>query len=108
MRYVSPGPRPQSSISRSLQHAEELLWTTFNPSLKWLLNRQQEKGLGEEEEEEKEEGGFRSTHNLMFCSSARILRLQQGMLCMAPHRPLVRQSEALLKVCSHLHIFTDL
>jgi len=53
--------------------------------------------LGEEEEEE---GGFGATHNPVSRSSACVLRLQQGMLGMAPHRPLVRQSEDLLKVCS--------
>ncbi|CAL8356874.1 unnamed protein product [Merluccius merluccius] len=90
------GAWPQSSISRSLQRAEALLRTTFNPSLKWLLRRNsQEKESGEEEEE----GSFVAAHNLVSRSSARVLRLQQGMLCMAPQRPLVRESKALLQVC---------
>ncbi|KAK0154234.1 Coiled-coil domain-containing protein 142 [Merluccius polli] len=96
---VCPGAWPQSSISRSLQRAEALLRTTFNPSLKWLLRRNsQEKESGEEEEVE-EEGSFVAAHNLVSRSSARVLRLQQGMLCMAPQRPLVRESKALLQVC---------
>ncbi|CAL8264305.1 unnamed protein product [Lota lota] len=90
----SNGPSPQSSISRSLQRAEALLRTTFNPSLKWLLRRHsQDKESGEEV------GSFVAAHNLVSHSSARVSRLQQGMLSMAAQRPLVRESEALLQVC---------
>lgn len=52
-----------------------------------------------------EEGSFVTTHNLVSRSSARVLRLQQGMLGMAPQRPLVRESEALLQVHINLYIF---
>ncbi|XP_029917416.1 uncharacterized protein ccdc142 isoform X2 [Myripristis murdjan] len=77
--FSSSGSWPQSSISRSLQRAEALFKTTFNPSLKWLLCSR-----SRDEEEEEEGGSFVAAHNLVSRSSARLLRLQQGMLSVMP------------------------
>ncbi|XP_078145373.1 uncharacterized protein LOC144542436 [Centroberyx gerrardi] len=79
---ASNGSWSQRSISRSLQRAEALLRTTFNPSLKWLLR-------GRSQEEKEDEGSFVAAHNLVSRSSARLLRLQQGMLGVAPQWQLV-------------------
>ncbi|XP_062281289.1 uncharacterized protein ccdc142 [Scomber scombrus] len=73
------GSRSQSSISRSLQRAETLFRSTFNPSLKWLFH-----GRSQDEEEEEEEGNFVVAHNLVSRSSARLLHLQQALLAVAP------------------------
>ncbi|XP_019109901.1 uncharacterized protein ccdc142 isoform X2 [Larimichthys crocea] len=76
------GPSSQRSISRSLQRAEVLLRSTFNPSLKWLFH-------GRSEDEEEEEQNFVVAHNLASRSSARLLRLQQALLTVAPQWQLV-------------------
>lgn len=70
------GAWSQSSISRSLQRAETLLRSTFNPSLKWLFH-----GHSQDQEEE---GNFVVAHNLVSRSSAHLLRLQQALLTVAP------------------------
>ncbi|XP_070693435.1 uncharacterized protein ccdc142 [Pempheris klunzingeri] len=67
----------QRSISRSLQRAETLLRSTFNPSLKWLFHSRSH-------DEEEEEGNFVVAHNLVSRSSARLLRVQQALLTVAP------------------------
>ncbi|XP_034738715.1 uncharacterized protein ccdc142 isoform X3 [Etheostoma cragini] len=69
------GSWSQSSISRSLQRAETLLRSTFNPSLKWLFH-----GRSQDEEEEH----FVAAANLVSRSSARLLRLQQALLTVSP------------------------
>ncbi|XP_035856796.1 uncharacterized protein ccdc142 isoform X2 [Sander lucioperca] len=74
------GSWSQSSISRSLQRAETLLRSTFNPSLKWLFH-----GRSEDEEEEH----FVAAANLVSRSSARLLRLQQALLTVTPQWQLV-------------------
>uniref|UniRef100_A0A8C2WSB5 Coiled-coil protein 142 C-terminal domain-containing protein n=1 Tax=Cyclopterus lumpus TaxID=8103 RepID=A0A8C2WSB5_CYCLU len=61
------------SISSSLQRAESLLRSTFNPSLKWLFHCRSH-------DEEEVEGHFVVAHNLVSRSSARLLRLQQALL----------------------------
>ncbi|CAJ1058399.1 uncharacterized protein ccdc142 isoform X1 [Xyrichtys novacula] len=71
------GSWSQGSISRSLQRAETLLRSTFNPSLKWLFHARSQ-------DEEEEEGNFVLAHNLVSRSSARLLRLQQTLLTVAP------------------------
>ncbi|XP_071362750.1 uncharacterized protein ccdc142 [Trachinotus anak] len=76
------GSWSQSSISRSLQRAETLLRTTFNPSLKWLFH-------GRSQDEDAEEGHFVAAHNLVTRSSARLLRLQQALLTVGPQWQLV-------------------
>ncbi|KAK9517518.1 hypothetical protein VZT92_022884 [Zoarces viviparus] len=73
------GSWSQRSLSRSLQRAESLLRSTFNPSLKWLFH-----GRSQDEEEEEVEGNFVVAHNLVSRSSARLLHLQQALLTMAP------------------------
>ncbi|XP_028316272.1 uncharacterized protein ccdc142 isoform X2 [Gouania willdenowi] len=80
----SNGYWPQKSFSRSLQRAELLLRSTFTPSLKWLFQSRSQDG--EEEEEEKH---FVVAHNLVSRSSARLLRLQHALLCVAPQWQLV-------------------
>lgn len=77
--FFFPGSWSQRSISRSLHRAETLLRSTFNPSLKWLFH-----GHSPDEEEEEEEGNFVVAHNLVSRSSARLLRLQQALLTVAP------------------------
>lgn len=72
-----PGSWSQRSIASSLQRAESLLRSTFNPSLKWLFHCR-----GQDEEED--EGHFVVAHNLVSRSSARLLRLQQALLTVAP------------------------
>ncbi|KAF7643005.1 hypothetical protein LDENG_00246620 [Lucifuga dentata] len=79
------GPWSKRSISRSLQQAETLLRSTFNPGLKWLFH-----GPSQDEEEEEEEASFVVAHNLVSRSSSRLLRLQQVMLAVAPQWQLVR------------------
>ncbi|XP_018519992.1 uncharacterized protein ccdc142 isoform X2 [Lates calcarifer] len=71
------GSWSQRSISRSLQRAETLLRSTFNPSLKWLFH-------GCSQDEDAEEGNFVAAHNLVSRSSARLLHLQQALLTVAP------------------------
>ncbi|XP_056295701.1 uncharacterized protein ccdc142 isoform X2 [Pseudoliparis swirei] len=71
------GSWSQRSIASSLQRAESLLRSTFNPSLKWLFHCR-----GQDEEED--EGHFVVAHNLVSRSSARLLRLQQALLTVAP------------------------
>ncbi|XP_044219292.1 uncharacterized protein ccdc142 isoform X2 [Thunnus albacares] len=80
------GSWSQSSISRSLQRAETLLRSTFNPSLKWLFH-------GRSQDEEEEEGNFVVAHNLVSRSSARLLRLQQALLTVAPQWQLVGRAQ---------------
>ncbi|KAM4621363.1 uncharacterized protein ccdc142 [Polymixia lowei] len=89
---ASHGSWSQSSISRSLQRAEALLRTTFNPSLKWLLR-------GRSQEDEEEEGSFVAAHNLVSRSSTRLLRLQQGMLGVASQWQLLGESQVSPQVC---------
>uniref|UniRef100_UPI0037E6FEAB uncharacterized protein ccdc142 n=1 Tax=Semicossyphus pulcher TaxID=241346 RepID=UPI0037E6FEAB len=72
------GSWSQRSISRSLQRAETLLRSTFNPSLKWLFH------VRSQDDEEDKEGNFVLAHNLVSRSSARLLRLQQALLTVAP------------------------
>ncbi|KAM6999957.1 uncharacterized protein ccdc142 [Tautogolabrus adspersus] len=74
----SDGSWSQSSISRSLQRAESLLRSTFNPSLKWLFQ------VRSQDDENEDEGNFVVAHNLVSRSSARLLRLQQALLNVAP------------------------
>ncbi|XP_038555603.1 uncharacterized protein ccdc142 [Micropterus salmoides] len=74
---TTDGSWSQRSISRSLQRAETLLRSTFNPSLKWLFH-------GCSQDEEEEEGNFVVAHNLVSRSSARLLWLQQALLTVAP------------------------
>ncbi|KAI3352108.1 hypothetical protein L3Q82_020920 [Scortum barcoo] len=74
---TTDGSWSQKSISRSLQRAETLLRSTFNPSLKWLFH-------GRSQDEVEEEGNFVVAHNLVSRSSARLLRLQQALLTVAP------------------------
>ncbi|XP_073343806.1 uncharacterized protein ccdc142 isoform X2 [Pagrus major] len=76
------GSWSQRSISRSLQRAETLLRSTFNPGLKWLFH-------GPSQDEEEEEGNFVVAHNLASRSSARLLRLQQALLTVAPQWQLI-------------------
>ncbi|XP_068450729.1 uncharacterized protein ccdc142 isoform X2 [Clinocottus analis] len=71
------GSWSQRSISRSLQRAESLLRSTFNPSLKWLFHCRSQ-------DEEEVEGNFVVAHNLVSQSSARLLRLQRALLTVAP------------------------
>ena len=47
-----------------------------------------------------------AAHNLVSHSSARVCRLQQGMLGMAAQRPLVRGEDGHLQVRIHFYIFT--
>lgn len=78
--FLSPlsGSWSQNSISRSLQRAEMLLRSTFNPGLRWLFHARSQ------DEEEEEEGNFVLAHNLVSRSSARLLRLQHALLTVAP------------------------
>lgn len=81
-----PGSWSQSSISRSLQRAETLLRTTFNPSLKWLFH-------GRGQDEDTEQGHFVVAHNLVSRSSTHLLRLQQALLTVAPQWQLVNREQ---------------
>ncbi|XP_039976173.1 uncharacterized protein LOC120785482 isoform X2 [Xiphias gladius] len=65
------------SIRESLQRAETLLRSTLNPSLNSLFH-------GRSQDEDAEEGNFVVAHNLVSRSSARLLRLQQALLTVAP------------------------
>ncbi|KAG7518450.1 hypothetical protein JOB18_034471 [Solea senegalensis] len=76
------------SWSQRLQRAEILLRSTFNPSLKWLFH-----GRSQEEDNDTEEGNFVIAHNLMSRSSARLLRLQQALLTVAPQWQMVSQTQ---------------
>ncbi|KAF3693540.1 Coiled-coil domain-containing protein 142 [Channa argus] len=67
----------QRSISRSLQRAESLLRSTFNPGLNWLFH-------GHNQDEDLEEENFVVAPNLVSRSSARLQRLQQALLTVAP------------------------
>ncbi|KAM8908665.1 coiled-coil domain-containing protein 142 isoform 3-T5 [Spinachia spinachia] len=71
------GSWSQRSLSRSMQRAESLLRSTFNPSLRWLFP-------GRSQDEEETEGHFVVAHNLVSRSSARLLHLQQALLTVAP------------------------
>ncbi|XP_037316783.2 uncharacterized protein ccdc142 [Pungitius pungitius] len=73
------GSWSQRSFSCSMQRAESLLRSTFNPSLKWLFH-----GRSQDENEEEAEGHFVAAHNLVSRSSARLLHLQQALLTVAP------------------------
>lgn len=75
--FAPPASWSQRSISRSLQRAESLLKSTFNPSLKWLF-------YGRSHDEAVEEGNFVVAPNLVTRSSARLLRLQHALLTVAP------------------------
>lgn len=75
--FAPPASWSQRSISRSLQRAETLLKSTFNPSLKWLFH-------GRSQDEAMEEGNFVVAPNLVSRSSARLLRLQHALLTVAP------------------------
>ncbi|XP_029297013.1 uncharacterized protein ccdc142 [Cottoperca gobio] len=87
------GSWSQSSISRSLQRAETLLRSTFNPSLKWLF-------YGRSQDEEEVEGNFVVAHNLVSRSSARLLRLQQAVLTVAHQwQPVGRAQMGSPQVC---------
>ncbi|XP_074503885.1 uncharacterized protein ccdc142 [Sebastes fasciatus] len=87
------GSWSQRSISRSLQRAETLLRSTFNPSLKWLFH-------GRIQDEEEAEGNFVVAHNLVSRSSARLLRLQQALLNVAPQwQPVGRAQMVSPQVC---------
>lgn len=70
----------QMFMSRSLQQAEVLIRSSFNPSLKWLF-----RGHGQDQEEK----NFVVAHNLVSRSSERLLRLQQALLSVAPQWQLV-------------------
>ncbi|XP_040030850.2 uncharacterized protein ccdc142 isoform X2 [Gasterosteus aculeatus] len=83
----------QRSLSRSMQRAESLLRSTFNPSLKWLFH-------GRSQDEEEAEGHFVVAHNLVSRSSARLLHLQQALLTVAPQwRPVSRALNGSPQVC---------
>ncbi|XP_042349163.1 uncharacterized protein ccdc142 isoform X2 [Plectropomus leopardus] len=87
------GSWSQRSISRSLQRAETLLRSTFNPSLRWLFQ-------GRSQDEEEVEGNFVVAHNLVSRSSARLLRLQQALLTVAPQwQPVSRTPMGSPQVC---------
>ncbi|KAM9741466.1 uncharacterized protein ccdc142 isoform 2-T3 [Menidia menidia] len=70
----------QCSISRSLQRAESLLRSTFNPSLRWLF---------QDHSQDEEEKNFVVAHNLVSRSSVRLQRLQQFLLAVASQWQLV-------------------
>lgn len=70
----------QMFMSRSLQQAEVLIRSSFNPSLKWLFW-----GHGQDQEEK----NFVVAHNLVSRSSERLLHLQQALLSVAPQWQLV-------------------
>ncbi|KAK5865278.1 hypothetical protein PBY51_016453 [Eleginops maclovinus] len=72
---ITNGSWSQRSLTRSLQRAETLL-RTFNPGLKWLFQGRQD--------EEDIERHFVVAHNLVSRSSARLLRLHQVVLTVAP------------------------
>ncbi|KAJ4945679.1 hypothetical protein JOQ06_023358 [Pogonophryne albipinna] len=72
---ITNGSWSQRSLSRSLQRAETLL-RTFNPGLKWLFQGRQD--------EEDMERHFVVAHNLVSRSSARLLRLHQAVVTVAP------------------------
>uniref|UniRef100_A0A672Z2Q9 Coiled-coil protein 142 C-terminal domain-containing protein n=1 Tax=Sphaeramia orbicularis TaxID=375764 RepID=A0A672Z2Q9_9TELE len=76
------------SISRSLQRAETLLRSTFNPSLKWLFHS---RSL-EDCEDQQEEGNFVAACNLVSRSSAPLLRLQQVVVNVAPQWHLLNRT----------------
>ncbi|KAK2849550.1 hypothetical protein Q5P01_009384 [Channa striata] len=78
------------SISRSLQRAETLLRSTFNPSLKWLFH-------GHNQDEDLEEENFVVAPNLVSRSSARLQRLQQALLAVAPQWQQVGEAQVCAK-----------
>lgn len=73
--HSSAGSWSQRSLCRSLQRAETLL-RTFNPGLKWLFQGRQD--------EEDMERHFVVAYNLVSRSSARLLRLHQAVVTVAP------------------------
>ncbi|XP_030002127.1 uncharacterized protein ccdc142 isoform X2 [Sphaeramia orbicularis] len=85
---ASNGSWSQRSISRSLQRAETLLRSTFNPSLKWLFHS---RSL-EDCEDQQEEGNFVAACNLVSRSSAPLLRLQQVVVNVAPQWHLLNRT----------------
>ncbi|XP_030596130.1 uncharacterized protein ccdc142 [Archocentrus centrarchus] len=74
----------QMSISRSLQRAEVLLKSTFNPNLKWLFRG---------DSQDQDEANFVVAHNLVSRSSERLLHLQQALLTVAPQWQLVGRTQ---------------
>ncbi|XP_055368219.1 uncharacterized protein ccdc142 isoform X2 [Betta splendens] len=73
---TSNGSCSQRSISRSLQRAETLLKSTFNPNLKWLFHSRSQ-------DEDMKEENFVVAPNLVSRSSARLLHLQHALLTVA-------------------------
>uniref|UniRef100_A0A665V5E3 Coiled-coil protein 142 C-terminal domain-containing protein n=1 Tax=Echeneis naucrates TaxID=173247 RepID=A0A665V5E3_ECHNA len=73
MLWIPAGSGSQGCIFRSLQQAETLISTTFNPSLRWLFHNR-----GQDQEAEEEH--FVVVHDLVSQSSARLLRLQQALM----------------------------
>ncbi|KAM7388857.1 hypothetical protein PAMP_022867 [Pampus punctatissimus] len=90
---LTAGSCSQSSISRSLLRAENLLRSTFNPTLKWLFHIRNQDG-------EEEEGNVVVAHNMVSRSSARLLHLQQALLAVAQDwQPVGRAQMGSLQVC---------
>ncbi|XP_029367772.1 uncharacterized protein ccdc142 isoform X2 [Echeneis naucrates] len=85
-RVTTRGSGSQGCIFRSLQQAETLISTTFNPSLRWLFHNR-----GQDQEAEEEH--FVVVHDLVSQSSARLLRLQQALMTVAPHWQLVGRAQ---------------
>lgn len=71
-------------MSRSLQQAEVLIRSSFNPSLKWFFRSHSQ---------DQEEKNFVVAHNLVSRSSERLLRLQQALLSVAPQWQLVGSAQ---------------
>lgn len=74
----------QMFMSRSLQQAEVLIRSSFNPSLKWFFRSHSQ---------DQEEKNFVVAHNLVSRSSERLLRLQQALLSVAPQWQLVGSAQ---------------
>ncbi|KAM9413087.1 uncharacterized protein ccdc142 isoform 1-T3 [Salvelinus alpinus] len=72
-------------FTKSLQKAEALLRTRFNPSLRWLL-RQKSDDMWEFENRDT----FVACQNLTSQSSSRLQRLDQGMLGLSPQCQVLR------------------
>ncbi|XP_046873342.1 uncharacterized protein ccdc142 isoform X2 [Hypomesus transpacificus] len=77
----------QNSISKSLQRAEALLRTHFNPSLRWLLGGKAEDDPWDSESQDT----FVAYQNLTSRSSLRLQRLEQGMLGASQQCQVVRE-----------------
>ncbi|XP_030621217.1 uncharacterized protein ccdc142 [Chanos chanos] len=76
----------QGSFTKSLQRAEALLRTRFNPNLKWLLRQKSDDGNWDYENED----NVVACQNLTSRSSVRLQRLEQNLLALSSQYHMLR------------------